>query len=101
MHERGGGKGCTSNVRLAKITNGPGGGVQLDRQYLFRAIIAAGRKGVMTEEFGKSLFERNWKGKKLRSCTVSPGPLFQSRATESWEFFFFFLPTAEGGGGAG
>lgn len=27
----GGGEGCTSNVRLAKITNGPGGeGVQLD-----------------------------------------------------------------------
>lgn len=27
--------------------------VQLD---LFRAIVAAGRKGVMTKEFGKSLF---------------------------------------------
>lgn len=29
------------------------------------------------------------KKKRLRSCTVSPGPLFQSRATKKgWDFFF-------------
>lgn len=91
------GEGCTSNVRLAKITNGPGGGVQLD---LFFAIVAAGRKGVMTEAFGKSLSERTERERKKTAVLHSfPGPVVSiARNGELGIFFFSFQQRREGVG---
>lgn len=95
----GGVEECTSSMRLAKITNGLADSrvVQLD---LFRAIVAAGRKGGYLAKVCSKETGMGKEGRKKKDCDPAQFPrarcFNRARNGESWEFFF---RTAEGGVG--